>query len=210
MIMPRSHFMPSPKFVTVCFFLVVLSLLAPACAEKGTNEGPTPVLSGPPSTTFPMPPAANTSSSELGWVMLPSASQSESVVRKKIGDFRGKILVLDMYATWCVPCRESIPKLVELQARFQNDGLEIVGLNVGGPDDRVKVVGFAQELGITYSLGFPDKQLTDLLMFDDSSIPQTFVFGRDGTLLQRFIGYSEIANGKLETLIQSQTSSGAR
>lgn len=210
MIMPRSHLMPSPNFVIVWFFLVLVSLLTPACAERGTNEGPTPVLSGPPSTTFPLPPAANTSLSELGWVVLPTPSQSDSVVRKKIGDFRGKILVLDMYATWCLPCRESIPKLVELQSRYQNDGLEVVGLNVGGPDDRVKVGSFAQELGITYSLGFPDKQLTDLLMFDDSSIPQTFVFARDGTLLQRFIGYSEIANGKLEKLIQSQTSPGAR
>lgn len=210
MIMPRPHFMPSSKFVTVGFFLVLVSLLATACAEKGTNEGPTPVLSGPPSTTFPMPPAANGSLSDLGWIVLPTASQSESVVRKKIGDFRGKVLVLDMYATWCAPCRESIPKLVELQSRYQNDGLDVVGLNVGGPDDRVKVGGFAQELGITYSLGFPDKQLTDFLMFDDTSIPQTFVFGRDGTLLQRFIGYSEIANGKLETLIQNQTSPGAR
>jgi thiol-disulfide isomerase/thioredoxin len=208
--MPRCHFIPSSKSVAVGFLLVLVSLLAPACSEKGINEGPTPVLSGPPSTTFPMPPAANGSLSELGWVVLPASPQSESVTRKKIGEFRGKILVLDMYATWCVPCRQSIPKLVELQSRYQNDGLEIVGLNVGGPDDRVKVVGFAQELGITYSLGFPDKQLTDLLMFDDLSIPQTFVFGRDGTLLQRFIGYSEIANGKLEALIQSQTSPGAR
>jgi thiol-disulfide isomerase/thioredoxin len=127
------------------------------------------------------------------------------VERATIGDFRGKILVLDMYATWCAPCRDSIPQLIELQRRYESKGLQVVGLNVGGPDDRVKVPQFAQELGINYPVGFPDRQLTDLLMGDDSSIPQTFVFSRDGTLVQRFIGYGDIAAGQLEQLIQDQT-----
>jgi len=78
-------------------------------------------------------------------------------------------------------------------------------LNVGGADDRVKVVDFAQQLGINYTLGFPDRQLTDLLMADNASIPQTFVFSRDGVLVQRFIGHGDIAAGKLEQLIQLQT-----
>jgi thiol-disulfide isomerase/thioredoxin len=202
--------MLSPKSASACFFLMLLFLFAAACSEKGNNDGATPVLSRAPATTLPLPPSANISLTELGWTLLPNPLHSDTVTRSKIGDFRGKILVLDMYATWCVPCRQSIPELIELQNRYQNDGLVIVGLNVGGPDDRVKVVRFAQELGINYSLGFPDKQLTDLLMSDDASIPQTFVFGRDTTLLQRFIGHSEIANGKLETLIQEATAVGSR
>lgn len=133
------------------------------------------------------------------------AGNGKDTSRAKIGDYRGKVLVLDMYATWCAPCRQSIPQLVELQRRYQPKGLEIVGLNVGGPDDRIKVAQFARELGINYSLGFPDRGLTDLLMSDDSSIPQTFVFSRDGTLVQRFTGYSEDAINKLEQLIQTQT-----
>ena len=133
------------------------------------------------------------------------AGNGKDTSRTKIGDYRGKVLVLDMYATWCAPCRQSIPQLVELQRRYQPKGLEIVGLNVGGPDDRIKVAQFARELGINYSLGFPDRELTDLLMLDDTSIPQTFVFSRDGTLVQRFTGYSEDAINKLEQLIQTQT-----
>jgi thiol-disulfide isomerase/thioredoxin len=150
-----------------------------------------------------MPPSGNTSFSELGWIT------SKDVERAKIGDYREKILVLDMYATWCAPCRDSIPQLIELQRRYGSKGLQIVGLNVGGPDDRVKVRQFAQELGINYPLGFPDRQLTDLLMADDSSIPQTFVFSRDGALVQRFIGYRDIAAGQLENLIQTQTAANA-
>ena len=183
--------------------LLMLLILSAACTSS-SSDGPTPVLSAPPTTTFPMPPTRASSIAELGWVSMPAGS-GKDVSRAKIRDYRGKVLVLDMYATWCAPCRQSIPQLVQLQRRYQQKGLEIVGLNVGGPDDRIKVAQFAQELGINYSLGFPDRELTDLLMSDDSSIPQTFVFSRDGTLVQRFTGYSEEAVNKLEHLIQAQT-----
>lgn len=122
--------------------------------------------------------------------------------RSKLGDYQGKVVVLDFYATWCAPCRESIPKLIDLQQRYGAEGLVVVGLNVGGPDDRVKVAGFAQELRINYVLGFPERGLTDLLLADNESIPQTFVFDREGKLVKRFIGYSEVAEGQLEQLIQ--------
>ncbi len=109
-------------------------------------------------------------------------------------------MVLDLYATWCEPCRRSIPHLIDLHERFEAKGLALVGLNVGGPDDRIKVAGFAAEFRISYPLGFPDKQLTDLLLSDNSSIPQTFVFDRTGQLIKRYIGYDESMPGQLETL----------
>ena len=78
---------------------------------------------------------------------------------------------------------------------------KLVGLNVGGPDDRIKVADFARELNITYPLGFPDKTLTDLFLSDDQTIPQTFVFARDGQLARRFIGYDKSTDAELEKVI---------
>ena len=205
--MPGSRRMVPKSSIRLLFLLTALAF-APACADK--TDGPTPVLSGPPTTTFPMPPASHTSFADLGWVILPSSEKASDTERGKVGDYQGKILIIDMYATWCEPCRQSIPHLVDLQSRYRQAGLEIVGLNVGGPDDRVKVAAFAQELKINYALGFPDRQLTDLLMADDSSIPQTFVFDREGTLAQRFIGHSEITAGQLEKVIQTLTSTQVR
>lgn len=153
---------------------------------------PTPVLSGPPSTTFPMPPMK--ADTEIGWLMA-------SGQRQKLGEYRGKILVLDFYATWCVPCRQSIPHLVTLQNELAARGFQVVGLNVGGADDRVKVAEFARELGVNYSLGFPDKALTDFFLSDDQTIPQTFVFGREGQLLKRLIGYQDSTKAELEKAI---------
>src|SRR4029453_14331339 len=119
-------------------------LLCPAlllgCSRSSSQNAETPVSSSLPNTTFPMPPIISASVLELGWV-LPGSSEADerSLQRQTIGDYRGKVLVLDFYATWCVPCRQSIPRLDQLQRKYQENGLEIVGLNVGGPDDRVKV-----------------------------------------------------------------------
>jgi len=143
-----------------------------------------------------MPPLK--ADSEMGWT-LPNGE------RAKFADYRGKVLVLDFYATWCAPCRESIPRMIALQRQFGPAGAEIVGLNVGGPDDRIKVAAFARELSIPYSLGFPDKALTDLLLSADQTIPQTFVFGREGLLAKRFIGYQESTGVELEKVLESET-----
>lgn len=153
---------------------------------------PTPVISGPPSTTFPMPPTK--ADAELGWLLA-------SGERQKLDEYRGKVLVLDFYATWCIPCRQSIPHLVTLQNELAARGLQVVGLNVGGADDRVKVAGFARELSVNYPLGFPDKALTDFFLSDDQTIPQTFVFGREGQLVKRLIGYQNSTKAELEKAI---------
>ena len=121
--------------------------------------------------------------------------------RVTLAEYAGKVLVLDFYATWCAPCRESIPHLSALQNKYGAQGLQIVGLNVGGPDDRIKVPDFARDLGIQYPLGFPDKALTDLFLSDDQTIPQTFVFSRDGQFVKRLIGYQKSTGAVLEKVI---------
>jgi thiol-disulfide isomerase/thioredoxin len=142
-----------------------------------------------------MPPLS--SYAEMGWV-------GTNNQRSRLLDYRGKVLVLDFYATWCEPCRQSIPRLNGLQEQYGPEGVQVVGLNVGGPDDRIKVPEFAQELNIRYPLGFPDKALTDLFLSDDQTIPQTFVFARDGALAKRFVGYDATTGADLETVIQTE------
>jgi thiol-disulfide isomerase/thioredoxin len=192
-----SKSIASAKILTPVVIIVAIFMWACASQESDNNQ-PTPVLSGPPNATYPIPPL--TASSQMGWAL----SDGHRVT---LAEYAGKVLVLDFYATWCAPCRESIPHLSALQNKYGAQGLQIVGLNVGGPDDRIKVPDFARELAIHYPLGFPDKTLTDLFLSDDQTIPQTFVFGRDGQLVKRFIGYQQSTGTELEKVISEAVNS---
>lgn len=178
-----------------------VALLFSACAKPAANNEPTSPSTGPSNTTYPMPPLS--SYAEMGWV-------GQNNQRARLIDYRGKVLVLDFYATWCEPCRQSIPRLNGLQQQYGPAGLQVVGLNVGGPDDRIKVNGFAQEMNIQYPLGFPDKSLTDLFLSDDQTIPQTFIFGRDGALLKRFVGFDGTTSAELETVMRTELAANKR
>ena len=142
-----------------------------------------------------MPPA-NTVNPEMGWTI----ANAQHV---RLSDYKDKVVILDFYATWCAPCRESIPHLVNLQKRYGPKGLQIVGLNVGGPEDYDEVPSFARAFKIQYQLGIPDTELENLYLADDRSIPQTFILDRNGVILKRFVGYDESLDEELESAIQS-------
>ncbi len=122
--------------------------------------------------------------------------------RATLADYKGKVVLLDFYATWCEPCRAETPRLVQLQAQYQQQGLQVIGLNVGGADDRDQVPAYAKEFGIRYPLAFPDDEFADSLLGDNQNIPQAFVFDRNGKLVKRFIGYSDSSGAELERIVK--------
>src|SRR5262245_30351429 len=104
MIFKRSNAAPvSLLSGVVCCLLMTLSL---AC--NSAEHDKTPVISGPPSTTLPMPPLSGKSLNDMGWQLADGQHNSFS-------QYNGSVLILDFYATWCEPCRRSIPQLVNLQ-----------------------------------------------------------------------------------------------
>jgi peroxiredoxin len=68
----------------------------------------------------------------------------------KLSDLRGKAVIVSFWATWCVPCREEMPLLVELYKKYKSRGLEIVALSSDAPEDRSKVVAFAKEHNLPF------------------------------------------------------------
>ena len=132
----------------------------------------------------------------MGWVL-------DNNQRAQLSDFKGKVVVLDFYATWCEPCRVETPHLVALQHQYAEKGLQVIGLNVGGEDDRAQVPAFAKEFAVQYPLGYPDDALVDTYLSDNENIPQAFVFDRSGKLVKRFIGYNEERRQELERVVQA-------
>jgi cytochrome c biogenesis protein CcmG, thiol:disulfide interchange protein DsbE len=121
----------------------------------------------------------------------------------RLADYRDKVVVLDFYATWCEPCRDSIPHLVDLQKRYGPQGLQVVGLNVGGKEDYGDVPRFAKEFHIQYQLGIPDAETETLYLGENDAIPQTIVFDRRGRVVRHFIGYDDSVGRDLEQAIQT-------
>ena len=141
-------------------------------------------------TCTPRPPSALG-----GWVQ-------DNNQHAKLADYKGKVVVLDFYATWCEPCRAETPHLVNLQKQYGDKGLQVIGLNVGGDDDRAQVPAFAKEFGIEYPLAYPDDDLVDQLLSDNQNIPQSFVYDRNGKLIKRFIGFESSGAAQIERVIQ--------
>lgn len=180
------------------FVLACLVLLAGCNSNDpvSTNSN-TPVISNPPTgTTYPMPPTRTSSLTNMGWE-LPDGKRSV------FSEYRGKVLVLDFYATWCVPCRDSVPHLIGLQKKFESQGLVVIGLNVGGPGDEEEVPAFAKEFGIQYTLAKPDEDLVTFLLNDSDAIPQTFVFDRQGQLVEHFVGFGPNTGEHLDAAVES-------
>jgi thiol-disulfide isomerase/thioredoxin len=190
--------------ITVCC-LLAFSACGGSPASQTSSETGTPTGSAPPRTTFPMPPVNNsgaTSANAQSFILLDNR-------RARVSDYKGEVVVLDFYATWCGPCRISTPHLVELHQRYSRQGLRIIGLNVGGTADRAKVSAYVEEFRIPYTLGYPDPAMTQLYLSDDDRIPQAFVFDRQGRLVKRFISYDETMPAELDRIVQESLAAPA-
>src|SRR5688500_19588562 len=103
---------------------------------------------------------------------------------QKLKDHRGKAVILDFWATYCKPCIDMIPHLKSLQAQYGSD-LVVVGLHVGGEEDRPKISEFVDRLKIDYTLAYPEEALTAFVFGHDTAITPTAIFDREGRKIGR-------------------------
>jgi thiol-disulfide isomerase/thioredoxin len=115
-----------------------------------------------------------------------------------LSDLRGKVLILDFWATWCPPCRDEIPLLIELKKEYGHRGLDILGLTIEDPEREAETVRrFVQELGVNYTVGFaPEGMFEAFVGPGDHPIPQTFLFDRRGRLRDHLVGYDPVSDAR--------------
>lgn len=102
----------------------------------------------------------------------------------KLSDFRGKIVVVNFWATWCPPCRKEMPYFIKLQDEYRND-VQFIGLDVNETADKVKA--FIQALGVNYIIGFSTPQI-ESTFGGVTGLPTTFIIDRNGKVVERIIG----------------------
>jgi thiol-disulfide isomerase/thioredoxin len=204
--LPRVFLKSHARRIAAALVVFALVALAAACeldgaskkgAEEARRKAATPQA---PRTNLPMPPVASSHGADAP----PAGAWTQPDGRRvRLEDLRGQVVVLDFWATYCPPCREEIPHLVRLQKQYGPRGFKVIGLNVGGDEDRPKVPEFVRLYGIQYQLADPDDETVRLFLGQDDSIPQTFVLDRQGRLVRHFVGYDSGVGSELEAAVNA-------
>jgi len=118
-----------------------------------------------------------------------------------LSSLRGKVVLLEFWATWCPPCKESIPELVELDKKYRERGFMVLGISLDTDSDAAaKVARFSSSHGITYPVLIADENVS--MTYKVMSIPTSFLIGKDGTIIASYIGYFEDYGKKASTDIE--------
>lgn len=106
----------------------------------------------------------------------------------RLSSFRGKVVLLDFWATWCYPCRQEIPHLVELQQKYGDRGLQIIGISLDDSPDPVRP--FYQEFHMNYPVAMGTAK-TGELYGGLLGLPVTFLIDRDGKIYAKHVGATD-------------------
>ncbi len=129
-------------------------------------------------------PSAPRDGSTLLALSLPDPTGKE----QPLGQWKGKVLVVNFWATWCEPCKEEMPRFMKLQAEYGGRGLQFVGIAIDQPD---KVSAFARDLGLNYPTlvgGYGAVELSKTFGNHLGALPFTVVLDREGNVAHTQLG----------------------
>ena len=117
-------------------------------------------------------------------------------------DFRGKVILLNTWATWCDPCRTEIPYLESLYKNYSGKGLDVIGVSIDSAVSNFKIKPFMQNYGITCTiLRDPDNRFSHV--FATTGVPETLLIGRDGTILYHWKGPLDTSPNDVQLRVKS-------
>lgn len=134
----------------------------------------------------------------IGFLVLAPTTGADTDVALDLEQYRGNVVVLDFWASWCVPCRRSFPWLNDIHDRYEKDGLVIIGVNVD--KQREPAAAFLQQFPANFRIRY-DPEAALAREFNVQGMPSSYVIGRDGKLKASHIGFKVRKQGQYEAAI---------
>ena len=193
--------------------IILHSLLLPvlvtgAAAQSGRrNVNPPPprepVVETPVVESRPEMPLAPVEGSTLPESLMDRELKSIDQGSFRLSDFRGKVVVVNIWATWCGPCRREVPDYEKVRKEFAGRPVEFIGLTTENPRTAAeKVKKFARDFNFGFRLGWADRVTWEMLTNGRSVIPQTVVISGEGRLVSHWNGYSGENRSRLRDAIE--------
>lgn len=121
--------------------------------------------------------------------------------QKSLADYKGKVVLLNIWATWCGPCREEMPSMEKLYKEFGPQGLEIVAVSVDDPGTEKQIREFVKEYALTFEiLHDPDKKTAQ--RYQVTGYPESFIIGKEGTIRRKVFAAADWSSETNRTLIR--------
>ena len=120
---------------------------------------------------------------------------------KSLADYKGKVVLLNVWATWCEPCRDEMPSMEKLYREFGPQGLKIVAVSIddAGAEDQIRA--FVKEYGLTFEiLHDPSKDIAR--QYQVSGYPESFIIGREGTIRRKVFAATDWSSETNRALIR--------
>jgi len=115
-----------------------------------------------------------------------------------LSKYKGKTLLIDFWATWCGPCRESIPHLVHLHKTYRGQGLEVVGLSMDKGDPKT-VDHFVKSLDIPYPIAIAPEEIARA--YGVNGLPTTVLIDKEGKIREKIVGFNTAIAKKIESRV---------
>lgn len=109
---------------------------------------------------------------------------------KTLDDYKGQVVLLNIWATWCAPCRVEMPSIEALYKDYASKGLKVVAVSIDDPGTEATIRAFAQQYGLTFEI-LHDPQAKISEAYDISGYPETFIVGRDGVIRRKLMSATD-------------------
>ena len=142
-------------------------------------------------------------------VTLQARHSTSAIAPKSLADYRGQVVLLNIWATWCVPCRSEMPSMERLQREMGPQGLKIVAVSIDNPGMEDAIRDFANELGLHFEILYDaTSKIRD--DYQSNGVPETFIIGKDGVIRKRVIAAADWSAEPEKALIRALLAEPAR